>query len=44
MIRLAGCVLGEPVAPAEVDEPVHVLLVIVDDPIGRVERDGKARA
>ena len=33
--------LGEPVAPAEIDEAVHVLLMVVDDPFDRVERDGE---
>src|SRR5213594_2364977 len=27
--------LGEPVAPAEIDEAVHVLLMVVDDPFDR---------
>src|SRR3989441_9153597 len=39
-----GRALREAVAPAEVDEPVYVLLVVVDDPLDRVERDGKAGA
>src|SRR2546422_2138457 len=32
----------EPMAPAEVDEPVHVLLVVVDDAFHRVERHREA--
>src|SRR5216684_6246964 len=33
---------AEPVAPAEVDESVHVLLMVVNDPGAGIERNGKA--